>query len=409
MKEKIKSLIVKHYVQAVGALVLFALGVWIGQNFDINVGQKTTRGEFKPLISLSNRQTPTNTTVSFNQFWEVWDHLTSEYLNKNDIDQQKLLYGAISGLVEAAGDPYTVYLDPESNKDFDSQLNGTFEGVGIEIGSKDGKLVVISPIEGTPAMEAGVLAGDIITKIDGKDASSLSLVEAVKTIRGQAGTPVHFVFSRAGKLVNKTITRTKITIKSVEFANKGEEVAVIRINRFGDSTQEEWDSAVNKFTSGKFQKLILDLRNNPGGRLDTAIYIANEFVAAGTSVVLEEDSGGNRQEFKGERNGRLQEITPVVLLNKGSASASEIVAGALRDLKGAPLLGETSYGKGTVQKVEDLEAGAALHITIAKWLTPKGIWVHGKGLKPDTEVKLTAKDIKANKDPQLEAALKLLK
>ncbi len=407
MFEKFRALINKYYVLTTFGVILFLFGLWIGQNYEL--GLKPEKGKTS-LNLFTKGAPPAGVSVDFNEFWNVWEILNSQYLHHKDIDQQKLLYGAISGLVGSLGDPYTVFLDPKANESFTAELSGTYEGVGIELGSKEGRLLVVAPIEGTPAAKAGVLAGDLITAIDSKSTLEMTIPAAVSLIRGQAGTKVKLTLVRAGKSLEIEIERTKITVKSVIFTDKGSGIAHIRITRFGDSTQSEWDEAITKFVSSGFNKMILDLRNDPGGRLDTAIYIASDFVSIGTTVVQEEDSSGAKKQFKSERDGRLQAITPVVLINKGSASASEIVAGALRDLKKAKLVGETSFGKGTVQKVEELPGGSSLHLTIAKWLTPAGIWVNGiGGLKPDLEIQISSEQLKQGKDPQLDKALQILK
>jgi len=407
MFERARAFLNKYYVPSVLGLIIFLAGIWIGQNYELGLGSQKGR----TVLNLFNRGSPpSGVKVDFGDFWEVWDILNEQYLDRADIDQQKLLYGAISGLVGSLGDPYTVFLDPESNESFNSELSGTYEGVGIEIGAKDGRLIVVAPIDGTPAASANVVAGDIIAQIDGKSTLNITIPQAVNLIRGEAGTQVELVLVRGGETIEVAIKRAKITVKSVIFTDKGSGIAQIKITRFGDSTQGEWDGVVNKFVSGGFSKLILDLRNDPGGRLDTAIYIAGEFVPEGTIVVQEEDSSAKKQAHKTDRAGRLQSVIPIVLINKGSASASEIVAGALRDLKKSELVGETSFGKGTVQKVEELEGGSSLHITVAKWLTPAGTWVNGiGGLKPDVEVTLTPQQAAAGKDPQLEKALQLVK
>lgn len=385
-------------------ILIFAAGIWVGQNIVLPFGGKQI-----PVFTILNKEKPRAVQVDFAPLWLVWDKVTTEYLEKNKLDPQKLLYGAISGLVEAVGDPYTVFLDPVQNREFELSLSGIYEGVGIEIDLRDNQLVVVAPIEGTPASEAGVVAGDKILKIDGDDTSALTIQQAVQKIRGRAGTAVTLTLGREGKTLDIKITRSKITIKSVEFADLGSGIAQIKIIRFGDNTLTEWESAVNKVVSGGYQKLVLDLRNNPGGRLDYSISIAGDFVTKGSPILLEEEASGKRTPFRSEVQPRLKNIQLVVLINKGSASASEIVAGAVRDLRGVKLVGETSFGKGTIQKVDDLPQGAGLHLTFAKWLTPAGTWANQKGLKPDIEIKLSEEDIKAKRDPQLTKALELLK
>jgi carboxyl-terminal processing protease len=385
-------------------IIVFAFGIWVGQNVALPFGSNN-----QPILKLLGKDTPKEIQVDFSQFWDVWDKITTEYLEKNSLDTQKLVYGAIAGMVQATGDPYTVFLSPEQNKDFQDSLSGTYQGVGIELDIRDNKLVVVAPIDGSPAQKAGIQAGDQILQIDSVDASTMTIQDAVQKIRGKEGTSVKLKLERGLTTFDVSLNRENITIKSVEFADLGGGIAKIKVSRFGDTTFDEWNSAVAKVVAGGFKKLVLDLRNDPGGRLDYAIAIAGDFVPKGTTVVQEEDASGKKQPFPSPTEPRLGGVQVVVLINKGSASASEIVSGALRDLKNATLVGETSFGKGTVQKVENLKNGAGLHITFAKWLTPNGTWVHKKGLKPDVEVKMTAEEQKSRKDSQLDKALQMLK
>ena len=385
-------------------ILVFVFGIWVGQNVALPFGKQRA-----PIFRILNQKAPYEVQVDFAPFWDVWGKVTSDYLERTKLDPQQLLYGAISGMVGAVGDPYTVFLDPQQNQDFELSLSGTYEGVGIELDSRDGKLVVVAPIEGSPAAKAGVQAGDTILEIDGTDTSTLTIQEAVQKIRGKAGTSIKLKLSRDSQVFDLTIARAKITIKSVEFVDLGGGVAQVKIVRFGDNTVDEWNKAVTEIVSGGFKKIVLDLRNDPGGRLDYAITIAGDFVPKGTTVMLQEDSSGKRSPYSSDSSPRLTGVKVVVLINKGSASASEIVAGALRDSLSAKLVGETSFGKGTIQKVDDLSGGSGLHITFAKWLTPSGFWVNKVGLKPDVEVKLTDDDIKNNRDPQLDKAKELLK
>lgn len=383
--------------------IVFAFGIWVGQNVVFPFSSDRA-----PIFNIANQNTPTQIKADFAPFWDAWDKVTSGYLERSKIDPQKLIYGAIAGMVNSLGDPYTVFLDPEQNREFELSLSGTYEGVGIEIDIRDKTLVVVAPIDGTPAQKAGVQAGDKILQIDGEDTSGMSIQDAVAKIRGERDTKIVLGLGRNGKKLDVTITRAKIVIKSVEFADLGDGVAKIKITRFGDNTFSEWSKAVNKFVATGYKKLIIDVRNNPGGRLDHSISIAGDFVNKGTTVVIEEEASGKQMPFKTENEPRLKGVKTVILINKGSASASEIVAGALRDLLGAKLVGETTFGKGSIQKVEDLASGAGLHITFAKWLTPKGTWVNKEGLKPDVKVKRTPEDVKADRDPPLDRAKQLL-
>src|SRR4030042_7041204 len=392
------------FPKIVFVVIVFAFGIWSGQN----VALPFCRQDY-PLFRVTNKNTPKEIQVDFAPFWDVWKQVSSGYLERSKLDSKKLLYGAISGMVKAVGDQYTVFLDPSQNQDFETSLSGTYEGVGIELGARWGFICVIAPIDGTPAAKAGVAAGDKILEIDGTDASTLTLQEAVQKIRGKEGTKITLKLGRGSKTFKVTMTRTKIVIKSVEWKDRGSGLAQVRILRFGDNTFDEWNSTVEKLVSGGFKRVILDLRNDPGGILKFAVDISGDFVPKGTIVMLQEDASGKETPFKTESEGRLQDTKVVILINKGSASASEIVAGALRDTRGFKLVGENSFGKGTIQTVEKMSDGSGLHITFAKWLPPSGFWVNGRGLKPDFEVKLTEDDKNAGRDPQLEKAKETLR
>lgn len=368
---------------------------------------------YKPTVSIINREPPQNISVDFKLFWDTWNLLSRSYIDKKALDPQKMFYGAISGMVAALGDPYTVFLPPEQQKSSKEDLNGSFDGVGIQLGfNKDKRLVVVAPLKGTPAEKIGIKPQDLIVKIEDKDTTNITLPEAVKLIRGPKGTAVHLTIFREGDENTKdfTLVRDTILVKSVEvnFKNtkSGKNIAVIKLSRFGERTNDEWSSSVNEVISKNADGVVLDLRNNPGGFLESAVYIGSEFLDGG-DVVLQENSQGERTPFKVSRNGKLTKIPLVVLINKGSASASEIVAGALQDRKRAKLVGEKSFGKGTIQEAEDLTEGSGIHITVAKWLTPNGRWVNDTtGLEPDVKVEAEKED--DTKDPQLDKALDLL-
>lgn len=368
---------------------------------------------YKPEVNFSNEQTPKEASnVDFKLFWETWKRVSENYVDKKAIDPQKMYYGAIQGMVAAVGDPYTVFLPPAQQKSTQEQLGGSFEGVGMELGfNKDKRLVVIAPLKGTPADKAGIKPGDLIVKIEGKDATGFSVLEAVDVIRGAKGTPVKVEIYREGedKTREISIIRDTIIVKSVEFeaktSPKGKKVGYIRLTRFGERTFEEWSASVLEAQAAGSQAIVLDVRNNPGGFLDGARYIASEFVE--NSVVYQiEDSNQKRQSFSTNRPGKLYKLPLVVLMNKGSASASEIVSGAMQDLKRAKLIGTQSFGKGTVQESIELPGGTGLHITTNKWLTPDAHWIHSVGLTPDEKIELDPQE--ATKDAQLNKALEVL-
>lgn len=368
---------------------------------------------YRPSVSIVNKEPPKNVNVDFKLFWDTWDLLYRSYLDKKDIDPNKLFYGAISGMVSALDDPYTVFLPPQQQKFSKEELNGSFEGVGIQLGfNKDKRLVVIAPLGGTPAQKAGIEPQDMIVKIDDEDTTNMTLPEAVNLIRGQKGTKVTLTIFSEGDSDTRPIDliRDDIIVKSVEVSYRetvsGKKVAVIKLSRFGERTKDEWDEVITDLLSVNSQAVVLDLRNNPGGFLDGAVFIASEFLDEG-NVVLQENSQGQQTAFKVNRTGKLTQIPMNVLINKGSASASEIVAGAIQDRKRGQLIGEKSFGKGTIQEAQDLEGGTGIHITVAKWLTPDARWVNSThGLDPDVKIDMDKED--ATKDPQLEKALEML-
>lgn len=405
-------------------ILFFLLGWQLGHR-DIEIKWAT----YKPTVSIINKEPPKNIDVDFKLFWDTWDFLSRSYFDKKAIDPTKLFYGAISGMVAALGDPYTVFLPPEQQKFSKEELNGSFEGVGIQLGfNKEKRLVVVAPLSGTPAEEAGIKPEDMIVKIEDKDTTNMTLPEAVNLIRGTKGTKVVLTIFREGESDTRefTLTRDTIIVKSVEVSyhntNSGKKVAVVKLSRFGERTQDEWNEAVSNLLSADSEAVVLDLRNNPGGFLEGAVFIASEFLDGGI-VVLQENSEGERTPFRVTREGRLKRIPLTVLINKGSASASEIVAGALQDRGRAKLLGEKSFGKGTIQEAQDLSGGAGIHITVAKWLTPDGRWVNDtQGLEPDVKIESSKDDQTTRpsdgskqslpsdegKDPQLERAIELL-
>lgn len=353
--------------------------------------------------------------VEFSLFWNVWDTLENIYFDKSKLNASDMVYGAIKGMVAAVGDPYTVFLTPRENKIVQEDLQGNFEGVGIQIGFKGSQLAVISPLEGTPADRAGVMAGDLIIGIKddlkGVDRGTvgISLPEAVQIIRGPAGTDVVLTLIRDGEdqPLEIAVTRGEIEVDSValNFVGENENIAHMRINKFGAETTQEWDNRVLEVLKSNVDGVIVDVRGNTGGYLQAAVDIASDFLETGEVVVIEQTGTGEKTEFISERIGKLKNYEVVVLANEGSASASEILAGALRDQINAPLVGKTTFGKGTIQEPQQIENGAGLHITIARWLTPNEVWVNETGLTPDVEV---SNNPETEQDEQLDAAVKLL-
>lgn len=385
------------------AVVFFGIGFVVGQK-KIEVDRKSA----VPNITFTNQNSTNDQLVDFSLFWKVMQTLPQKYIDRSSIDGQKLLYGAISGMVKSVGDPYTAFLDPKQNEAVSSELAGSYQGVGIQIGfNKDKRLVVIAPLRGTPAEKAGVRPKDLILKIDNHDTFDMTLPEAVDLIRGKKGTKVKLVLIHDGaeKSFEQEIERAEIDVKSVEVeykkAKSGAEVAVIRVSRFGEKTDEEWDNAVSEILSRKSAGVIVDVRNNPGGLLTSAIHLGSEFVKG---VIVKQESGdGTITALSADHTGKLLSLPMTILINGGSASASEILAGAIRDNRRGKVIGEKSFGKGTVQDVVPFVGGSSLHVTIAKWLTPKGDSIHGVGIAPDIAA-ADREDLSAP-DTQLEKAL----
>ena len=344
--------------------------------------------------------------IDFSLFWDVWNKIADKYGGTQKVDKQKMFYRAIQGMVAGIGDPYTAFLDPAQSKQFNEEIKGQFDGVGIELGLKNNKLTVISPLDGSPAQSAGIRANDVVDKIDGKASSSMTLDEAVDAIRGKKGTEVTLSILRGDTPLEFKLKRTTIKIKSVKWEMK-DNIAYLQVTQFIDETSGAAQKAAGEIVAKKPKGIILDLRNNPGGYLDGAVDLASLFIKDGV-IVYEEQKDGKKDELKANGNAKLAGIPLIVLVNEGSASASEIVAGAIQDKKRGVLIGEKTFGKGTVQSFEELKDGSTLRVTIAKWLTPNGRAIHEQGLMPDIEVKLTDDDIKANRDPQLDRAIKEL-
>ncbi len=359
--------------------------------------------------SYHNKKQPSDVDLSI--FWEVWNIAQEKYIDKSKLDKEKLIYGAVTGMVKAIGDPFSNFLTPDETKSFAEDMQGSFEGIGVEIGMKNEVLTVIAPIEGSPGAKAGLKPGDKIIKINDDVTVDLSVEEAVKMIRGPKGTEVRLTVLSEGSEKPKevSILRDIISIKSVryEFKENGK-IAYVKIIKFGDDTTQLINSISNEIITAGAKGIIIDLRNNPGGYLETAVDVCSRFIPKGKLVVAEENYEGKRNEFNAKGGNILSSLPVVVLINNGSASASEIMAGALRDQLNVKLIGKKTFGKGSVQELEKLDDGSSLKITVAKWLTPKGESIMEKGLSPDIEVEMTENDVNQNRDPQLEKAIEIV-
>lgn len=347
--------------------------------------------------------------VDFNLFWNVWDLLKKEYVDKEKLDDKKMFYGALKGLVDSVGDPYTVYLEPKLAKEFSNDLAGTFEGIGAEIGKKNDIITIIAPLADMPAEKAGLKSGDKIYAINGQSTAGLAVDEAVSKIRGPKGTEVILTIYRDGleKPRDFKITRQIILVKSVRTEAREDKIFVITITNFNDDTADLFKQAAQKAVEKNPKGLVLDLRNNPGGYLETAITVASEWIPKGV-IVTEQFNPEKKNEYLNRGRARLKDFPTVVLVNQGSASASEIVAGALKDYKKATIVGKKTFGKGSVQTLEELKDSSSVKITVAKWLTPEGSNINEQGITPDIEVDLTPEDYDKSKDPQLAKAVEIL-
>lgn len=356
--------------------------------------------------------------VDFDLFWEVWNILDDKYVSSTvgtttkEITSREKLYGAIQGLTDAYGDPYTVFFPPKESKTFEEDVSGNFEGVGIEIGVRDGLLTVIAPLKGTPADRAGIRAGDVILEVDGKQTAVLTIEEAIEFIRGEKGTTVVLTINREeeSKPIDIPVVRERIDVPAIETELK-DGVFIISLYNFSAVSSNQFRGALREFIKAGTDKMIIDLRGNPGGFLDASIDMASWFLPSGKVVVREEFGKGIEGEVYRSKGYDIftDNLKLAILINGGSASASEILAGALQEQVGATLVGTNTFGKGSVQELVRLDEGTSLKVTVARWLTPQGKSISDGGLSPDIEVELTSEDVEAGKDPQLDRAIQHLK
>lgn len=386
----------KIYLSYLGVLVffvVFVLGYVLGStqnDSSLGLGSRAA----------ANR----NEARDFNLFWDVWDILKSDFV-RQPVSEDDLYYGSIEGLVASLDDPYSTFLNPKLAQSFQEELTGTFQGIGAELGTKEGFLVIVAPLSGSPAESAGLKPSDRILAIDGKDTVSMSLGEAVSLIRGKQGTAVTLTMSRSSEPpFDVTIKREQITVPSLTFETKENNIEVISISHFSQETAKVFTARVNEMLVNQPRGLILDLRNNPGGYLDIAVDIASHFVED-QPIVYEVFSDGRRETYRSTGRADLKDMKVAVLVNGGSASASEILAGALQDYKLATLIGEKTFGKGSVQQLRNFDDGSALKLTVAEWLTPNERAIDGVGIEPDQAVALSQEDDEQGRDPQMDAAI----
>lgn len=345
--------------------------------------------------------------VDFRQFWEVWNLIKDIYVDQ-PVSEKDLYYGALQGIVTSLEDPYSTFFSPKAADEFTQDLDGKFFGIGAEIGIKDERIVIVAPLAESPAEKAGLLAGDIIIAVDEAPTVAWTISEAVFNIRGEEGTPVTLTVSREGveELFEITIVRGVIKIDSVEWEIRDDNIAVINIFMFNDDTTVLFQQAVQEILTEDVSGVIIDVRNNPGGLLTEAINIAGFWIDGETVVV--EKIGDQERPFRAHGAPRLAGLPTVILVNGGSASGSEILAGALQDFGSATVIGETTFGKGSVQEYHEFPDGSALKLTTAKWLTPKGRSISEVGIEPDLVVEYTFEDFNEERTPQFDAAIDFL-
>lgn len=391
----------------VGALLIVGASFFTGVYF----GYENRPGVEK-VLGVTGKETPPQfQDTDFNLFWDVWARLEDKYVDKGSIDRKNLVFGAIAGVVKSLNDPYTQFLPPAETKQFQEDIRGSFDGIGAEIGIRKGVLTIISPLKDSPAEHAGLVAGDKILRVNGTTTADLFLDESVRLIRGQKGTEVKLLVHRDSFDTPRefSVTRDTIKIQVLTTERKEGEIFVIKLHHFTENAGSEFRRAVQEFFDSGSQKLVLDVRNNPGGFLNVSVDIASWFLPAGEVVAREKFADGEEDVYRSSGWRLFENVPMVVLVNEGSASASEILAGALRDIRGIKLVGTKTFGKGSVQEVQPLPGGSSLKVTIAKWLTPDGTEINNIGLEPDVKVELPPPDEQDPKvDPILEKGIEVL-
>jgi carboxyl-terminal processing protease len=410
-------------------LVLVFLGfIWFGSSFlggyllgqadalsgnrrvtDLALQAAGRVGLHPPIVATSaDSALSSDEQARFRVFWEAWGLVNRDFYNRSAVDSQNMTYGAIKGMVESLGDPHTAFNTPRERELVDASLRGTFDGVGVQIDHRDGRLQVIAPIEGSPAERAGIRPGDVITQVDGQDFKGRKLDDIILLIRGPRGTTVTLTIVRAGEpepLV-VPIERAEIKVETIRSQMLGDGLAYVRVTTFSASSGSDAAAAVKSLAQQQPRGFVLDLRSNPGGHLNAAVDLASQFLGDGV-VLYQQATNGQRHEYRVKAGGQATNLPVAVLIDRGSASASEIVAAALRDNGRAVLVGEKTYGKGSVQTVHRLSDASGLRVTSAIWLTPNGRPLEHQGLEPDLTVGPSV-DRAQGQDAQLEAAVRHL-
>lgn len=360
--------------------------------------------------AIASQNTPPELKGKLDVFWEAWKLVEDEFYGR-PVDESKMVYGAAKGMMESLGDDYTTFVTPEENQDIQAHMHGSFEGIGVWVEMRDQKLTIVTPIAESPAEKAGIRMGDVIVLVDGKSIDGMPIEEVVAMMKGPKGTAVTISILRGESDVpnDYQITRDEIKVPSISSKMLDSDIAYIRVIVFGDDTTNLFDEALREALSKNAKGLILDLRSNGGGYVKTAREMLGRFLPGGVAMYEDSEKGEGGETGQDVISGDVKayDIPMVVLVNGGTASASEIVAGALQDRERANLIGEKTFGKGSVQDVRTFEDGSSARVTVAHWLTPDKRQIQGEGLSPDVEVALTEADVQAGRDTQLEAAQKV--
>ncbi|MDA8596952.1 S41 family peptidase [Candidatus Pacebacteria bacterium] len=398
----------------IGLSLVLAAGAFFS-GMQIGTGQSLSEGLEASAYSFFQSQAEPATDVDFGEFWRVWNLMEEKFVSSTStgaLTSEDMLRGAIEGLVDSYGDPYSVYLPPREAEQFEENISGNFSGVGMEVGMRNAVVTVIAPLPDTPAEKAGIMPGDAIIRIDEVSTEGMNIDEAVKRIRGEKGTEVVLTVYREGEveLLEIPVIRDTINIPTIDTELQGD-VFIISLYSFNALAEMKMQEALREYVTSGANKLVLDLRGNPGGFLQSAVSISSYFLPTGKVIVRENFGDDTAEQVFRSQGKTLQEFAPediVILIDRGSASASEIMAGALSQHGVATLIGATTFGKGSVQELVELPEGSSLKVTIARWLTPDGTSISAGGLTPDVSIPRTAADIMSETDPQLEAALEWL-
>ena len=391
---------------AVSGIILAIAGVFLGGFFYGENRKEQSLINFNIINKEAGKQTETD----FSPFWTTWNAVASKYVSAKDLDSQKMVWGSIEGMVKSLGDPYSVFFPPQENKEFKDTIRGDFGGVGMEIGIKNETITIVAPLKGTPAYRAGVKSGDKILKIGEKSTLDMTVEDAVRLIRGEKGTVIKLIILPKDAETTREVdlTRETIIIPIMETERKPGGIFVIKLYSFAGSSANEFREALRQFVNSGDNKMIIDLRGNPGGFLETAVDASSWFLPIGKTVVREKFGNGEETVFKSKGYNIFNNLPLAILVNEGSASASEIMAGALKEHGIAKLVGMKTFGKGSVQELVEITPKTSLKITIAKWLTPNGVSISDQGLEPDFKVELTKKDLELENDPQMDKAVEVV-